>query len=325
MQQERLKFRSNLSVKFAKWAALVILVAGCTASSSMAQKAGQKKFATAQDAADALLAAAQANDESALLAIFGPNGKQVVSSGDATEDADSRANFVKRYNEMHRLAKEPDGTTTLYVGSQNWPLPIPLVNKGNSWYFDTEAGKREILFRRVGRNEMSTIHVCLELVAAQKEYYSSHGSAYAGKLFSDEGQQNGLYWKVSEGQPQSPIGPLVASAVAEGYAPGQNSASPTPYRGYFYHILTGQGAAASGGAKSYVVDGKMTGGFAFIAYPAEYRSSGVMTFIVGEDGVVYSKDLGKNTASVAKAMKDYNPDSKWKKEVPEGLNTAQTN
>ena len=325
MQQERLKSRSNLSMSFAKWAAVAILVAGCTAAPSMAQKAGQKKFATAQDAADALLAAAQANDESALLAIFGPDGKQVVSSGDATEDAESRANFVKRYNEMHRLVKEPDGTTTLYVGSENWPLPIPLVNKGNSWYFDTEAGKREILYRRVGRNEMSTIHVCQELVAAQKEYFSSHGSAYAQKIFSDEGQQNGLYWKVSEGQPQSPIGPLVASAVAEGYAPGQNSGSPTPYRGYFYHILTGQGAAAPGGAKSYVVDGKMTGGFAFVAYPAEYRSSGVMTFIVGEDGVVYSRDLGKNTASIAKAMKDYNPDSKWKKEVPEESSTAQTN
>ena len=325
MQQERLKSRSNLSMSFAKWAAVAILVAGCTAAPSMAQKAGQKKFATAQDASDALLAAAQANDESALLAIFGPDGKQVVSSGDATEDAESRANFVKRYNEMHRLVKEPDGTTTLYVGSENWPLPIPLVNKGNSWYFDTEAGKREILYRRVGRNEMSTIHVCQELVAAQKEYFSSHGSAYAQKIFSDEGQQNGLYWKVSEGQPQSPIGPLVASAVAEGYAPGQNSSSPTPYRGYFYHILTGQGAAAPGGAKSYVVDGKMTGGFAFVAYPAEYRSSGVMTFIVGEDGVVYSRDLGKNTASTAKAMKDYNPDSKWKKEVPEESSTAQTN
>jgi hypothetical protein len=316
MQQERLKFKSSYSVKFMKWAALAVLGAGCIAPSSMAQKAGQKKFPTAQDAADALVAAAQANDESALLAIFGQDGKQVVSSGDATEDAESRANFVKRYNEMHRLVKEPDGTTSLYVGSENWPLPIPLVNKGNSWYFDTAAGKREVLYRRVGRNEMSTIHVCLELVAAQKEYYSSHDSVYAQKIFSDEGQQNGLYWKVPEGQPQSPIGPLVASAVAEGYTPGQDSASHTPYRGYLYRVLTGQGPAAPGGAKPYVADGKMTGGFAFLAYPAEYRSSGVMTFLVGEDGVVYSKDLGKNTATIAKALKQFNPDSSWKKEAP---------
>jgi hypothetical protein len=221
---------------------------------------------------------------------------------------------------MHRLVKEPDGTTTLYTGAENWPLPIPLVNKGNLWYFDTEAGKKEILYRRVGRNEISTIRVCQELVAAEKEYNSAQHE-YAQQIFSDEGRHNGLYWRAAESEPQSPIGPLVASAVAEGYVKGQNG-PPTPYRGYYYHILTRQGANAPGGAKSYIVNGKMTGGFAFMAYPAEYRSSGVMTFIVGEDGVVYRKDLGKQTDVLAKAMKEYNPNSSWQKDEDQQEETA---
>jgi hypothetical protein len=196
----------------------------------------------------------------------------------------------------------------LYIGAHNWPWPIPLVNKGNSWYFDTEAGKKEILYRRIGRNEISTIRVCQELVAAQKEFYAAQHNEYAQKIFSDEGQHNGLYWKAADGEPQSPIGPLVASAVAQGYAKSQDGA-PTPYRGYYYLILTRQGKNGPGGAKSYIVDGKMTGGFAIVAYPAEYRSSGVMTFIVGADGVVYENDLGKKTEGLAKAMKEYNPNS----------------
>jgi len=186
------------------------------------------------------------------------------------------------------------------------------MNKDNSWYFDTEAGKKEVLFRRIGRNEMSTIRVCQELVAAEKEYYSSQRNEYAQKIFSDEGQRNGLYWKAADSELQSPIGPLVASAVAEGY-PKSRDGGPTPYRGYYYYILTRQGKDAPGGAKSYIVNGKMTGGFAFVAYPAEYRSSGVMTFIVNEDGVVYQKDLGEKTATLAKAMKKYIPDSSWQR------------
>jgi hypothetical protein len=222
---------------------------------------------------------------------------------------------------MHRLMKEPDGTTTLYIGARNWPTPIPLMNKGNAWYFDTEAGKMEILFRRIGRNEMSTIRVCEQLVAAQKEY-SAQYKQYAAKIFSDEGQHNGLYWKASASEPQSPIGPLVASAVAEGYDKGQDG-PPTPYRGYLYHVLTRQGKSAPGGAKSYMVNGKMTQGFAFVAYPAEYRSSGVMTFIVNEDGVVYQKDLGKKTEALGKAMKEYDPNSSWKKAEEEPVKTAE--
>ena len=313
MQRTKLNFDGFHSVNLFKLAA-VVLLGGCFIARSTAQQPGQKTFSSAQDASNALMTAVQNNDEKALLEILGPNTKQIISSGDKTEDSGNRANIAQRYQEMHRLIKEPNGTTTLYIGAENWPMPIPLVNKGNLWYFDTAAGKREILYRRIGLNEMSTIHVCQQLVAAEKEYYTVHNNEYAQKIFSDEGQQNGLYWKTTGSQPQSPVGPLVASAVAEGYAPTRDGAPSTPYRGYLYHILTEQGSSAPGGVKNYVVNGKMTGGFAFVAYPAEYRSSGVMTFIVSADGVVFSKNLGANTAALAKAMKEYDPDSSWKKE-----------
>jgi hypothetical protein len=184
------------------------------------------------------------------------------------------------------------------------------VSKGNSWYFDTEAGKKEVLFRRIGQNEMSTILVCQELVQAEKGYHSTQHKEYAQKIFSKEGQHDSLYWKAADGEVQSPIGPLVAWAVAEDRAKSEDG-TLTPYRGYYYRILTRQGRNGPGGARNYVVNGKMTGGFAFVAYPAEYRSSGVMTFIVNEDGVVYQKDLGQNTDVLAKAMKEYNPNSSW--------------
>jgi hypothetical protein len=309
MRRTKLNFDKFHWANLPQLAAVAILLIFPTRS--VAQQPGQKTFSSPEDASKAFVAAAQSNDERAMLDILGPDGKEIVSSGDETEDARSRANFVEKYHEMHRLVREPDGTATLYIGAYNWPTPIPIVNKGNSWYFDTEAGKKEILYRRIGRNEMSAIRVCQELVAAQKEYYST-AREYAQKIFSDEGQHDGLYWKAADGEPQSPIGPLVASAVAEGYVKGQGG-PPTPYRGYYYHIVTRQGKNAPGGAKSYIVNGKMTVGFAFVAYPAEYRSSGVMTFIVGSDGVVYQKDLGNKTDVIAKAMKKYNPDSSWQK------------
>ena len=295
-----------------KLAAVATLLTACFPIPSLAQQPGQKTFSSAEEASSALVTAMQNSDEKAMLDVLGPDGKQIVSSGDETEDAHSRANFVQRYQEMHRVVKELDGTTTLYIGAKNWPTPIPLVSKGNSWYFDTEAGKKEILYRRIGRNEMSAIRVCQELVAAEKEFYSTQHNEYAPRIFSDEGQHNGLYWKAADGEPQSPIGPLVASAVAEGYVKSRNGA-PTPYRGYYYRILPRQGKNGPDGAKSYIVNGKMTGGFAFVAYPAEYRSSGVMTFIVASDGVVYQKDLGKKTDVLAKGMKEYNPNSSWQK------------
>ncbi len=319
--------RTNLNFGKLHWAnvrkltAVAILVTGCFATRSMAQQQGQKTFSSAEEASNALATAAQSNDEKAMLKILGPQGKQIVSSGDDEEDTQNRANFAQKYQEMHRLVKEPDGTTTLYIGAENWPTPIPLVNKGNSWYFDTEAGKKEILYRRVGRNEMSAISVCQELVAAEKEYRSTQHDEYAEKIFSDQGQHNGLYWKASDGEPPSPIGPLVASAVAEGYAREQGG-GPTPYRGYYFQILTRQGKDGPGGQKSYIVNGKMTEGFALLAYPAEYRSSGVMTFIVGQDGVVYQKDLGKKTDVLVKAMKEYDPNSSWQKAEEEQEQSA---
>jgi len=318
MQRTKLNFDRFDRACLSRLAAVAVVLTGCFAPGSMAQQSGPKTFSSAQEASNALVAAAESNDEKALLDVLGSDAKQIVSSGDEAMDAESRANFVKRYHQMHRLVREPDGTTTLYVGAENWPLPIPLVNRGTSWYFDTEAAKKEILYRRVGRNEISTIHVSAQLVAVQKEYYSTHHE-YASKIFSDQGQQNGLYWQAATGEPQSPIGPLLASA----YAVGRNDASPIPYRGYYYCILTSQGASAPGGAKNYIVNGKMTQGFAFVAYPAEYRSSGVMTFIVGEDGVVYRKDFGRSTPALAKAMKDYNPDSSWKKDEDQQEEAAE--
>src|ERR1039458_7537971 len=303
-----------------KVAAIAMVLTMCLPAVSQAQRSGQKTFSSAEQATSALVKATESNDEKAMLEILGRDGKQIVSSGDDAEDAENRANFVKRYREMHRLVTEPDGTTILYIGAHNWPTPIPLMNKGNSWYFDTEAGKKEILYRRIGRNELSAIRVCQELAAAQKEYFAQH-SEYAQKIFSDEGQHNGLYWKAANGDLLSPIGPLVASAVAEGYAKSQEGA-PTPYRGYYFRIIERQGKSAPGGAKRYVVNGKMTEGFAFVAHPAEYRSSGVMTFIVNEDGVVYEKDLGKTTAILAKTMKEYEPNSNWQKPEEQQEETA---
>jgi len=318
MRRTKLNFYKFHGANLLPLGVVVIALAMCFPTDSMAQRAGQKTFSSAEEASHALVTAAQNNDEKAMLNILGPDGKQIVSSGDDAEDAESRANFVKRYEEMHRLVKEPDGNTVLYIGAHNWPTPIPLVNKGNLWYFDTEAAKKEILYRRIGWNELSAMRVCQELVAAQKEYSAEH-KEYAQKIFSDEGQHDGLYWKASE--PQSPIGPLVASAVAKDFVKSQEG-TPTPYRGYYFHILVRQGKNGPGGAKNYIVNGKMTEGFAFVAYPAEYRSSGVMTFVVNEEGVVYEKDLGKKTDVAGRAMKEYDPNSSWQKAEEQQEETA---
>lgn len=304
-----------------KIAALATLLFACFAVDAVGQKDGQKTFLSPEEASKDFVAALQSNDEKALLEILGPDARQIVSSGDSIEDAESHANFVRKYEEMHRFLKEPDGSVTLYIGAENWPYPIPLAVKGNLWFFDTEAGKREILFRRLGRNEYSAIKVCHELVAAQKEYFAMQHNQYAKQIYSDEGQHNGLYWKVSDGEPQSPIGPLVASAVAEGYAKGK-AGPPTPYRGYIFHVLDRQGSDSPGGAKNYVVNGKMTEGFAYVAYPAVYRSSGVVTFVVSQDGIVYQKDLGKKTEALGKSMQEYDPDSGWSKAEEETVQTV---
>jgi hypothetical protein len=284
---------------------------------AVAQQPGQKTFSSAEEASRALFVAVQKGDERDLLVILGPDAKQLTSSGDEIEDENSRSNFVQKYEEMHRLTNEPDGTTTLYIGAENWPTPIPLVDKAGAWYFDTDAAKDEILFRRIGQNELATIQVCQELVDAQKAYYSQPRGGdpvkqYAQRFLSTNGGHNGLYWGGAEDEFDSPINPIVAAAGSDSSADGQNE-KPMPFHGYYFRLLTNQGKNARGGSEDYVVDGRMTRGFAFVAYPAEYRSSGVMTFIFNQDGIVYEKDLGPNTADLAKAMKEYNPNSTWRR------------
>jgi hypothetical protein len=312
MLRTQLSLNKSLFANLAKLAAVAVLLTACFATRATAQQNGQKTFPTAEAASHALVKALKADDEKALIEILGRDGKQIISSGDEAEDAESRANFVRRFQQMHRLVDEPNATTTLYIGAENWPTPIPLVRKGSAWYFDTDAGKKEILFRRIGENEMSTIRVCEELVAAEKEYHSAQHNEYTQKIYSDEGQHNGLYWKAAPGEPQSPIGPLLASAVVDGNSKSREGGQ-APFRGYFFHILTRQGKDGPGGAKSYIENGKMTAGFAFVAYPAEYGSSGVMTFIVNESGEVYQKDLGKKTEALAKSMKEYDINPTWQK------------
>src|SRR5271166_2416222 len=232
MRRMKLNFdKFYWAANLTKLAAVAILLVGCFPTRSRAQQPGQRTFSSPEDASNALVTAVQSNDESAMLDILGPAGEQIVSSGDEAEDAENRANFVQRYRQMHRLVNEPDGTTTLYIGAKNWPTPIPLVHKGDRWYFDTDAGKSEILYRRVGRNEISTIRVCQELVAAENEYKDTQPGEYAEKIISDEGQHNGLYWQAAAGAPQSPIGPLVASAVAEGF-PGGSQSALASFRGF---------------------------------------------------------------------------------------------
>jgi len=324
MQVGNMSHRVAELCNFWKTAAAAILTAGLLAAPALAQQAGQKTFASPEEASKALYSAAKSNDEKAMLDLLGPDGKAIISSGDEAEDAQSRSEFATRYKEMSRLVKEPDGSVTLYIGAHNWPCPIPLVNKGNLWYFDTATGKQEILFRRVGRNEMSAIHVSRELAAAQKEYFSEQHGEYAHRIYSEEGKHDGLYWKTAENEPTSPIGPLLARAASDEETKTRGT-EPVPFRGYYFHILTRQGKNAPGGARLYLADGKMTG-FAFIAYPAVYRTSGVKTFLVSEDGVVYEKDLGKKTETLAISMHEFNPDSSWQKVEmdPQAANNGQS-
>ena len=318
-RESQLKGFHRNAAEITKVSVLAMLAAGMAwfPISAAAQQPGQKTFSSAGEATKALVAAVQSNDQSALLSILGPDAKDLLSSGDQVEDKNDRDDFVQKYQKMHRLVMEPDGTTTLYIGAENWPTPIPLRHTGSVWYFDTPAGKQEILYRRVGKNELAVIQTCRELVDAEKEYYAQphdgdSGKQYAQKFFSDPNKHDGLYWQAPAGQAESPIGPLVAAAAVEGYVRDSNQKTQ-PFMGYYFRVLTAQGAEANGGAKNYIADGKMTRGFAFVAYPAEYRSSGVMTFIVNQDGVVYEKDLGPKTAEMAKDMARYDHDATWRK------------
>lgn len=292
--------------------AAVVLTFVCATISSVAL-AQQKSFSSAEQAFKAAVEAARNNNNTEMLAIFGAQAKDLLSSGDSVADKQRRDEFLAAYNESNRLVTEGENTI-LIVGKQDWPFPIPLVKRGNGWVFDTEKGKEEILNRRIGENELYTIQTLLAVVDAQREYAIEDRDRdglleYAQKFVSDPSRRNGLYWEPKQGEPQSPLGPIMARARSEGYK-GQ-STTPPPYHGYYFRILTAQGKNASGGAYSYLVKGKMIGGFALVAYPAEYGNSGVMTFIVNHDGKVFQKDLGKKTASVAQSMKEYNPDKTW--------------
>ncbi len=273
-----------------------------------------KTFASSEDASNQLIQAAKSGDQNAVWAIFGSTSKEILLSGDPVQDKAALNTFVSAYSVMHRWRKMPDGTQILLVGADNFPFPIPLKKRaGGLWIFDTGAGKDEILRRRIGRNELAVIEVCGALADAQVEYFSqvhSDGSSrqYALKFISDPGKQNGLYWKSQQDQPTSPLGPLAAFATQEGYTE-QNAHQP--FHGYYFHMLTKQGSQAPGGATDYVTGGKMIGGFAFAAYPAEYGNSGVMTFIINQDDVLLQKDLGKSTSEIASTMSEFNPDSSW--------------
>jgi hypothetical protein len=304
---------------FRLWTALVVFgllvtfVACNTSKPSAPTEAGPKTFATTADAGSALLAAAKANDRSALLAIFGSGSADLIFSGDAVQDKQTLDNFTSAYQTMNRWRNQTDGSEALVVGADNFLFPIPLrKNSAGQWYFDAAAGKKEILARRVGDNELATIDVMNAMADAQSQYMAQHHDGvkqYAQKFISDEGSQDGLYWKSAEGQPRSPLGPLVAYASTQGLSP--QPGKQQPYHGYLYRILTKQGADAKGGAKDYIVNGKMTGGFAFVAYPEKYGDTGITTFIINQNGILYEKDLGQNSTEQAVAVTEFNPDKSW--------------
>src|SRR5664279_2543459 len=237
-----------------------------------AQETGEKTFAAPADASRALYDAVKSGDKSVMEAVLGASSAPILSSGDPVQDKKNADQFAERYEQMNRWGKETNGDLTLFMGADNWPFPVPLKkNAAGQWYFDSKAGVEEVLFRRIGANELAAIRVCKALADAQDEYFDQLHDGdtvhqYAQKFVSDESKQNGLYWKTAEGEPQSPIGPVFKYAAAEGY-----SKNADPFHGYYFRMITEQGAAAAGGAKSYIVDGKMTGGFAFVAYPAQYR------------------------------------------------------
>lgn len=287
------------------------------APAALAATAGQKSFASPEAGIVALVEAVKSDDQPMLLAVLGPRGSKLISSGDAVADRQRREAFLKAYDEANKLVLEGDTKAALVIGKDEWPMPIPLVKAKDGWRFDTQRGKQEILARRIGRNELSAIKVCLAIGDAENEYALRDQDGdrvleYAPKFVSMPGKRDGLYWPTQGDEPPSPLGPLLAAATREGYT--RSASKPlAPYHGYFYRILTKQGKDASGGAYDYFVKGKMIGGFAVIAYPARYGASGIMSFLVNHDGVVYEKDLGKDTAAIASKMTTFNPDTSWKR------------
>ena len=297
---------------------VALIMAAGLYQTTLAAVAKQKTFNSPEEAVKSFIDAIKANDTKELLAILGPEGKDIISSGDEVADKETRERVAQKYDQKNKLVWEGDKKVILDMGTDDWPMPIPVVKKGDTWVFDTKAGKEEILSRRIGRNELDVIQVCLAYVDAQREYALKDRDGdeiqeYAQRFRSEQGKKDGLYWEVKEGEEQSPLGPLAAKAVKEGYTVQKSGSKPIPYHGYYYKILKAQGKNAPGGAYDYVVKGKMIGGFAMVAYPAEYGNSGVMTFMVNQDDVVYQKDLGKDTEKIATAMKKFDPDKSWEK------------
>jgi Protein of unknown function (DUF2950) len=305
-----------------RWSVAAVAIAaamglcGCNNSEKVREAMGPKKFVSPPSAAQAVYNAAKAGDTNAIMAIFGPEGKEYLVSENPEQDKTALQQFANEFDQMHRWAPAENGELVLNVGVESYPFPFPLMQTADGqWAFNSERGLKEIEARKIGDNELTVIDVLNEMADAQVEYYkTAHDDSkvkqYAQRFTSREGKHDGLYWKVAEGEPDSPLGPLAARASAEGYQPGTKEA-PEPFHGYFYRILKEQGPHADGGAKSYIVNGNMTGGFAFLAYPAEYRKSGVMTFLIGKDGRVYQKDLGPNTVETAKGIKAFDPDETW--------------
>lgn len=294
---------------------IALLLITALASTCLAADIRQKSFRSPDEAAGELVAAVRADDEKALLAILGPGSRELIYSGDSVADNAGRDRFVAAYERRHSLKAKSAAAVILHVGDDEWPLPIPLVKKGNGWIFDSPKGKKELLNRRIGRNELQVIEVIDAYVDAQQEYASKdcRGAGrveFAQRLISTPGSRDGLYWEANEGEQQSPLGPLIARAAKEGYAKEGNL---SPFHGYYFKILKGQGKHANGGAYNYVVKDKMILGFALAAYPAEYGNSGVMTFMVNQDGIIYEKNLGKDTRRIAEAITVFNPDRSWKK------------
>ena len=281
--------------------------------------ASQATFTSADQAVDSLVAAARSGDAGQLAKVLGPDSAEILSSGDAVADKNLLDNFLKAYDAKHQLVAGKDGATTLVVGNSDWPMPIPIAQEDGKWRFDTAAGKEEILNRRIGHNELSAIQSCLAVMDAQREYITMDRNAdglreYAGRFISEPGKKNGLYWPTEANEPPSPLGPLAAAAAEEGYKPGQSAGTTArAFHGYRFRILTSQGASAPGGAMDYLAGGKLIGGFAVVAWPADYGNSGVMTFIMSHEGVVYQRDLGDDTDKTVASMSAYDPSPDWKK------------
>lgn len=299
----------------APWLRVVAILLGLAIAAGCAKQPDKASgFKTPEEAVTALVAALQNNDMAALKSLLGPSSEDLLDSGDPVQDANDRARFLAAYEAKHGLLDEGADRKILVTGEDDWPMPVPLVKRDGVWRFDGEAGIDEMIYRRVGANELGAIDVCRGYVEAQIEYASEGrdgdpAGIYALKLISDEGLRNGLYWEPAEGEPESPAGPFVASAAAEGYKAG--SGAQTPYHGYYYRMLYAQGPNANGGARDYFKDGLLTEGFALVAWPADYGSSGVQTFIVNQDGVVFQKDLGEDTATAVESIQSFDPDSSW--------------